>query len=569
MFILFLFVQLIFAQDELTPEEIQQRYSSTLKDSWVEEKLAKTPKIKDCIDKNKITKADLANDGAKTKRDAALLCFKNIKDQLSDDDLKNLEKSLGAGDLKITEGKDSKKMLDYLSIRLEKALYGVDQSLYEGIKDKGAKDLKIVDQKVFVDLIEIQLGKNIITEISRYCYRDLTVNKNSTLSYKIDKIKKAYDPKNPSNLTITDFEDYINDSDPNKNESKGLDDLYSQNVKQLEGVPFIAACTEIMKGLCNLYTADTAIKPANGQKSCMVLSNLRQYQKNLKLIQSDGYKKLWANMQGGHSFGQITTAGNYDGNKKGESLDDLTALTSKDVENVYGKDQDKLAEEINNLGCNATPEKAECEKYFYNESESLVVENAKTKNELAILFEKKVIDKIKKKEDLNAYLEKKGYLDLIEKYKNQDVSQNILDEVSKRIEAEKKASFEELAQSFERKQIKKGALDNKAKVDNHIAEIKNKKNNLGELVAFNNIVMSYLDICTKPKTNPDGSTGCDGNNSSRFVSAGQREIDGRTSEGLTGQTELYFKNYASDLKGKQGSDGKPEGFLNMIEQLLK
>jgi hypothetical protein len=567
MIILILFISSLSAQD-ISPQELKDRFTSTIKDGWVENKMADSPNVKKCIDDNKITPEDLENvQAADAKQAKAVDCFNKLN--LSAEELKKLETSLGLGGLKLVEGNDTKKMTEYLTKRLQRALYGENNQLLDGfvkIKRKNqatASSLKLVDQKIFVDLYEMQMGKNIVFEISKYCYRDLQYNFAQGMDKKIEAVSMI-GPQTKEN-EVADFTDEPPKTATTSEGSKKVFEQLNPSVSDDLQHGFISGCAFTMKLLCAVYEKKPTEK--RGELSCLTLKNLRAYRNTLATLQSEGYKKLWTDIASGKGFNRKVPGDQYNPNQDGQTFDDLTSLTSKDVQAAYGEDTTNVTSELKQKGCDQHPETPDCAKFFFKANEDVMIKNAETKNKMAIEFEKQKLDKITERKSLKEYLNQRGYTDLIAELETltTPIDAFINDKVFPRFKAEKQAQFEQLAGSFERKQIKEKDTVGIKKVDNYITEIKNKKNQLSELVTFNNVVMSYLSICTDPKAKSGAD--CDPKAMARYTSAGRREVEGMTGE-MEGSTQQYFETYSKEVTAGKGKQGSPAGFLNLVEGFL-
>jgi len=209
-----------------------------------------------------------------------------------------------------------------------------------------------------------------------------------------------------------------------------------------------------------------------------------------------------------------------------ESLDDMTSLTSKEIDQI--ELSNNLSEE-----CERDPSKENCEDFAYGADEAVRFANTAASYAATTQIEVKKLRNIENdKNKLIAFLKSKGYLDLVSKVEQGSVStSDIVNEAAQRYETQREATFGELSKAFERKQLVGSEPARLEKVRTIKADLANKKEDFKQLMLFNNVVTSFLDVQKRDQSGEYVSAGTN-------VKALQRELTRDTTGALQGLSGL-------------------------------
>jgi hypothetical protein len=265
-------------------------------------------------------------------------------------------------------------------------------------------------------------------------------------------------------------------------------------------------------------------EPNRGRNSCHVEARLRAYRGNLTetnrqqaILRSDygGGKVVARNQVKGLEDDRV-----YQPGEKG--IDDLTSLGSKEIDDIqFGKG---VSEE-----CLNDPTKESCKDFAYGADETSRFANTAASYAASTAIEVKKLKNVENdKEKLIAFLRGKGYLDLAKKVEDGENASDIVRDAAQRFESQREATFGEISKAFERRQLVGDQATRESKVREIKADIENRGNDFKQLMLFNNVVTSFLNI---EKKNQDGKYEAAGTN----VRALQREISGNNAlQGLSG-----------------------------------
>lgn len=522
---------------------LTDRLVSTLKETQVDAQLAESPVFKTCLEQNKLTKEDLADpvasaDKIKAKQRTVNQC---LKDQLQSQDPKEIQKvsdSLELDKYGLVKNKDTATLINYLAGRIELALYGENECT-DPTKFCAPKKIKLVDHKAFYELYDAQLGKNLLLELSKYCYQDLrpisiTASDGST------RFKDWQTYLSLGIITPKEIEKSLTDTGyqlPTTNtDAKDAKAVYTDFAKQLQdaglsnganGKKFMenlfGVCQQAISVLCQsrMKQSPGTSDPANniditatanaknsdsarndnksiGQKSCVLMTKLKDFRTNKQAIDD-----ITAQINNDKNIGgfrvdktEMYDKGASDPNK---SIDSIVSISAKDLIDggVKAEDIKKSVKDLDQADCavNGKPEDPKCASFFYGQKEELAVDMEGQRVQTAIAAENLLIDKIKSKdEDLKKYLEKKGYFDLLEDLKAHPENGNkIVEDAKEKFKTEKEAVYAELQQQFKDRTLSQTG-DNKDTVARTKAQISRQKQDLGEVILFNNVITSYLGV---------------------------------------------------------------------------
>jgi hypothetical protein len=194
---------------------------------------------------------------------------------------------------------------------------------------------------------------------------------------------------------------------------------------------------------------------------------------------------------------------------KNNTQDAVTTITSKDIEDSYQKENKKLESEISNCvdtnGNKAVITNAEkCKEFISTDKE----DKTKALTEFGLrqfALEKTMKDKFSDRAEVVKYLKDEGY---DQKKIDSMISNNIdLEAVKKEIQdrysAEKNALIATMAKKIEAKTTKQDGFDKSNDADQMSkikTEITSRPDELKQLVHFDNVVSSYLEIDKGDKT---------------------------------------------------------------------
>jgi hypothetical protein len=578
---------------DINYETLSNRFVTSVKEAQVDADFLKIQEVQDCVAQNSITNVQSKDEILKKQRDAAN-CLRAKLASVPDGDLTKLGEKLQLDAYGVVKGKSNQALVDYLSGRLEKALYGT-----EGGKVVSLGKQKLVDQKVFVDIYETQLGKNILLEVSNYCFNRLDIDEDNNKSRLKElsligvngingKIGALQDEQiiNPA-FSITDadniyekiridLEDVTTNLTNRKTPAEALNDLFLTCARAIPKMceyyedclcrykesrktefPNTPTCNSNPTIRCAQRTFNEP--PKKGSHSCHVASRLRGYRTNLEAVKTtkDRFDKEYLSLentkeyQGKERYRKENTGPN-------ESIDDLTSITTSDVDEALKVNE--LANEIGAIpdDCAAEPEKPECEKFFYKESEVQKFAQSSAGYSAATLLESEKINKLASKDDeLKKYLMARGYFDL-EKDVGTRSSAEIVAAARSRFEAEREATFIEMTNAFERKQFTTDLKDNKAtRAEEVKKEYQNKGKAFQQLILFNNVVSSYLTLRSAE----------DGKELGRNLKALERETKRSENNSQAGEAIKYFSGISGDEKSQLNDSDSPVvdmGFLDAI-----
>lgn len=166
-------------------EEVET-YLEAVKDREVEDQLRGSPQFETCQNN---AKALVASDPSKTQAEHFENCLRTEFANIDDQEIENLSQDLDLKSFNREASKNAKTVREYLSRRLRRAMYGVDDQ--ENIK---FKDRNIINHDVYYQLYAEQIGKNTLLEVSKYCLENLGLKGDSSADL------PKFDPANPDTM---------------------------------------------------------------------------------------------------------------------------------------------------------------------------------------------------------------------------------------------------------------------------------------------------------------------------------------------------------------------------------
>ncbi|MDD0852893.1 hypothetical protein HBN50_07290 [Halobacteriovorax sp. GB3] len=373
------------------------------------------------------------------------------------------------------QSKGIKKLEDYLYNKLASVLFE------ETRKDSSFFKNKLVDEGVFYDLYETQVGKNIVSAFSSYC---MDAHAGNDYAIKKDEVyRKENREKNIKSL--------------------GNFDASSRNSWNdcIVKVPKICHDKNLISEVQNSKDADEVTSEDidyTQVRACEVVNYVKTAKQNLLAITKvkDSIKDLKVASKDRKSATPF-----YESKGKDKTIDDLTTVTSGEFvnETKYNDAQledAKILEECQKTG-QITPE---CEAFLSDagENEEQLIEQGLR----AEALKNKLITDLEENPEkgLEQYFKDQGYSE--EKIKELlagDVDA-LKDMIKKRYETEKDALVKSLAMQLEKNQKSKSDDESTAKAENERKldaiqkELTSKTSDYAQLIHFSNIVTGYLEV---------------------------------------------------------------------------
>lgn len=378
-----------------------------------------------------------------------------------------------------------KKLEDYLSKRLEQAMYGDIKSN----KDP-ASPIKVVDHDVFASLYKTQITKNIISSVSSYCI-------DARHDYKYLIFKNPIERKKTTNRNLQSLRTF-------RPETKTPDAYNNWNY-----------CIGSLQHICHA-DINTKINPPvdydtmkndpnfsySKRRACEVVQYLRGLKQNL--IEATAIELAYKNKAKKRRTRQISgiNAKVYVGkknNKDEKNIDDLTSITSNEFISKTGYSQANIARQKELDNCLQSKSQAECQKFLISGQKSKDLKGAALEYSIrAKIFEKK-IDNIKTKDQVIKYLKDEGRDQAeieatINNYGNIDLLKNKIKENYKQERAE---IVNNLNNQLRKVTTKKETFDfnqDAGTLNELNQELKSRTDEYKELIHYNNLVAGYLTL---------------------------------------------------------------------------
>ena len=555
-----------YAQNEmLSDQDLKKKFVAEVKDAEVEGMLSRTKEFTDCFQKYKYEEGKSAEN---TKNvDDAQKCFADkLKQGRDAKQLQELSGKLNLETYGLVKSKNVADITEYLTDKIYKAMTGYSRK--ESDRKKLIESLKfgnrkMIDQRIFIDLYITQLGKSALQEMTRYCFEDLRVSGagGTTFEEHWTNAKK----NGLATATYTDDGDgsfikaYKDQGDVEKNYQSILNTI-SQNANisgDLENIWTI--CKKQLDQLCKDFEKDTTKKV--GARSCIVRGKLQEARKAIAQSEkvSEQFKKMsTADMAIMLDKGQVAKF--YDPTKDpNASIDKLTTQSSVDLMEGNADDEVKrLAED-----CKNDPTKPECEKFYVEGDSGKVAYELEMQMNLKKEIEKARIKELMrvKGQALEDYLKENGYHELAKNVNDP----NLEKEIEKVFEARKKAALEDIVNKVGKRQasaeqIKKGTVKKEDVIKVNAEETLNERARLAQVVLFNNIILSSLDLLDEQK-----------NKIGKNISGLEREVQDISSKAPNMQSQ-FFDNMKSTTKngtgGSASSQSSQLGALDLIDSIL-
>lgn len=379
--------------------------------------------------------------------------------------------------------------------KLDQAIMGTDP------QDPKSKTIAAVEHDKFIELYRTELGKTIINAFTSYCIAADTKNieytaekkcKNSTGPipcpiYLLGKDKDAQEAlikENVASLKVADF-------------SNGTTAGANPDIDKWQG------CIASVSTVCFSKEADIPgvdkDKFKASQKQACIISDYVKSARN-SLIAANDQIDYYGKLGSGTSFdiGNAKSVVVTDKN----SIDAATTMTSKEVEDTYQVANDKLKKDMEKcLDASNNINKENCKNFISTDTDA----KEKALTEFGVrqfALGDALDDKLKDKTEVEKYLKSEGYDD--NKIKNMTSNKTDLDKVIQdikdRYKNEREAIIATMAEKVKGKTTEKtGAIAGTKDTDKLVdikKELSDRSEDLKQLVHFDNIVASYLQIST-------------------------------------------------------------------------
>jgi hypothetical protein len=416
------------------------------------------------------------------------------KKYLDKDGKENKHQPIALSNLKRTDSAAMRKLEEYLTKRLEEALYG------EIKKDSENKKQRMVDHTTFLKLYQSQISKNIIATVSSFCMEVCT--KEETINGKKSWSLNGYG-SNCRKENLTKLSTISEDGTTSK--------AYQGWNRCLVEIPSICSTGG---GLSNHPNRPAGESPTPRDHACQVTDAMKGMR--LNLMQLSEIDKRFNEIKSSNKRSRVMIekedAGQrerYVGESKGDSksIDDLTTVTSNELinESGYGKAVEKESEKMQ-TDCIETLEDEECKKYLHSDEDVAKLEDAATEYNLRRQVALNKMEEIEDQDELVTFLKEEGRGEAeIQKMLDEQGYEKLKAAITAQFKAEKKAVISALNKKISDRSIedKKPAAggppppveDTKVKKLTEIKkEMDEKPKGYQELVHFNNIISGFLEI---------------------------------------------------------------------------
>ncbi len=511
---------------------------------------------------------------------------------LDNETREQISEFLSDGKIKEEQGSDERyKQLDgltksqnqtYLALknfygkRLEEALYGKAISGSQTTQ-------RMAEQDIFFDLQKTQLGKNIVASMTSFCLdarhiknKDTYISLisdddsqlNETRKMNLNNLsKKGLIAENTqTNLAYSEWSHCIQNiqhmcyqksfKELLKNDQQRTNDSFTS--KNLT-----SSCQKIKNPKTQTYNTEKeceSILMTTKSRACEVTNYVESARSNLGAIDK---VKSQINKNFGPKQGVSVGVQFYRGSKDQGTIDNLTSITSKDIADVNNPDSFAMANkreldefhECYKEGKLVNPEA--CKKYLNTNKEEALksLVDMKAKADIRAKLLSKLIDE-EDPEKAKQVLMQDGYTEdeamaIIEKYKEDPSA--IVSIVKERYETRTKEIIKNMAREIDKISVEEIKEDPQTlgALNEIESKLKKKTNEFAQLVHFNNIVSSYLQVT-------------DGDEKSQNIASAKRELEnnifGESSNDLrkTFNSELAGNDKDSLLEITDYTDGNSD-----------
>ena len=459
---------------------------------------------------------------------------------------------------KETKDPEMAKLEEFLSKRLGESLYGEINT-----EQQKTNPAKVVDHKVFYDLYEAQISKNVISAISSYCIEaqdgplflipQNADTRKQTRQKNIDKLKdfspSAVEGEKSTNTSAQQWNGCaknIQDTCDERGEYAKIKDKSDKEFKVEKAdykysKPRACVITKLLK---------------NARQSLLKITQIKK-------VMEENATESGRGLQGNKEI-EVYSGGK---DKSSKSIDDLTSLTSSELAKSGYKEgvdeKKKLIEKCEKASDATDPA---CEGIILSKEKA--DEEQKKLEEYAlrteVLTQKLKDDKTMTKEEVGSYLKEQGYSeDDIKKMLEKDLAK-VREEIAQRYEQEKEAINKELKARLEKKTVKQDDKDNESKtsrINELKKELDSKPEEYKQLIHYNNVVQGFLSF-----------KGDDGGDNAVSIARELESTEGLSEEEIKKREELKTQLQAQGIKMDNSDKGKDAVKIeveNINKQLLK
>jgi hypothetical protein len=504
-------------------QEIKNKAVTVAREMRIQNTLINSQEVKKCREEGKISKGatqqQIADAALKTEQ-----CFLNeLQNNRKPEELKRLADQLGLESYGLIKSKTSKEISDYLGNALYEKLTGINRA--DKNQSQRFSDRKLVDQKIFFDLQMNSLNKSVMYEISRYCFENFR---------KLDSSKDVLAPDGKS------FSDYWGFGTPSAvvsaNSSMPYDDLTDQgnNSTRFSSTPgtttedsyrqlfdtigdkidpsvfgkYFEYCAGSIKHFCDEYRksstatpTQTASQPVSlapkGTTSCLVRDRISELRKAIAKTQK-AREGLAEKATGGAEITGINVK-HFAPDDGDNSIDALTAMTSKDIIEGGKKGKDSKGED-----CAKKATKDDCEDFIdigddLNNVQLAIDQDLRMKQIVEVERVKALYKE--KGQKLKDYLIENGFH---EEAQNADTlsESELISLVGKSYQAKREALLSGLRDKLGKRQMtdeesKSNPQALEANIKENAKEVMEERTRLAQVVLFNNIITSHLELRQK------------------------------------------------------------------------
>lgn len=565
-----LLLPLVSFADEMKAHDkkVETKFLTVVKDVEVERLLGSSAELNDCRDKNKF------DDPAKSLT-AVSACVNKLIGNKDEAALKKLAENLKLQEFGVIKSKNVSEITKYLSKRMHKSLTGRDPDDKNKVNQKW-ENQKIVDQKVFVELYKNQLAKNSLFEISRFCFENLRLKTPPSAATDFTSYWKDFINGTPEVKLLEDVEDKDNVFFTGKLGDVDLNDEYVVYERLISGLTpgkekidadlyskFFSFCISAIKPMCEDFKNNVNKNPSDkrGSSACLTFNKLESIRTTLR--NTEKVEKQFLEMEDKETYAiQLLKNPSFYQNGKGkdeDSLDELTSVSSSELLQKNKKENEKLTKLEQD--CEDDSKADECQEF-------LVINDGLAKATSAIetdLVMKKEIETARVKklngQSLRDYLKENGHLDLLEKLDSQDddklTEAQISDAIGNYYDAKKVAEIDALKLKVGKRQqtVEEAGDDQTDQIKENIKDSKEERARLAQVVMFNNIITSQLNLSKQTGKDTYESAG-------RNVSGWNKEKSGLDTLGID---QGVFEQIQETADGETSKESIAEvKFLDII-----
>jgi hypothetical protein len=357
-----------------------------------------------------------------------------------------------------------KALSAFFGKKLDEVLNGTAQD----IKDK---KIVTVDHKKFINLYTSELGKSIVNSFTSYCMET-------------DPLKCGID---------SGFEACFLPGD--QKDDKERRENIKANIAAIDKADFSAesgkkwtSCIGTITDIC--YKNTDSKNTYSKQRACLVMDFVKSARKNL--IAADQQKKFYDGLD--NAVGVASNMKVVE--DKDSSADKLTQITSADIDKDIKTANKKTENEVDD--CIAEVNNEKCKKFLdintKNNTDALAELGLKQHAQEEALDKKLGDDK-----NVSSYLKEEGYTDdQIKDLTSADKIDEVRKKITDRFKAENEAIIKEMAGRISAKTTAEDGKINEQVDSSALGKIKtdlaSRNEDLKNLIHFNNIVASYLNI---------------------------------------------------------------------------